>query len=92
MVGKMTLTAALMLGTAALAQQTQNPTAPSNPTAPHTNPVPNLTECWDIATNQVRPRETVGSVRSNRGPDPPPQNQRPPSGFEPKRPAGMQNC
>jgi hypothetical protein len=41
MIGKMTLAAALLFGTAAIAQQTNNPTAPSNPAAPHTDPIQN---------------------------------------------------
>jgi hypothetical protein len=62
MIGKMTLTAALLLGTAAIAQQSQtnNPTAPSNPAAPHTDPIQNQSECWDTSTNRVRNSRTVG--------------------------------
>jgi hypothetical protein len=60
MIGKMTLAAALLLGTAAFAQQTNNPTAPSNPAAPHTVPIQNQTGCWDAATNRVRNPQTVG--------------------------------
>ena len=94
MIGKMTLAAALLLGTAANAQQqTQNnPTAPSNPAAPHTDPIQNLAECWDAATNQVRNPRTVGA---NPGVNPSaPQNQQSPSPSTPvhNRPAGMQNC
>src|SRR6185295_2505121 len=50
----------LMAGTSALAQQTNNPTAPSNPAVPHTDPIPNQVECWDAATNRVRNSVTVG--------------------------------
>ena len=94
MIGKMTLAAALLLGTAAIAQQQNqnNPTAPSNPAAPHTDPIQNLAECWDAATNQVRNPRTVGV---NPGVNPSaPQNRQPPNPTTPahNRPAGMQNC
>jgi len=94
MIGKMTLAAALLLGTAATAQQQNqnNPTAPSNPAAPHTDPIQNLAECWDAATNQVRNPRTVGV---NPGVNPgAPENQQTPNPATPphNRPAGMQNC
>jgi hypothetical protein len=92
MIARMTLAAALMLGTAAVAQQTQNPTAPTNPAAPHTDPVQNQTECWDASTNRVRNPRTVGS---NPGISPTaPQNQQTPADASAatRRPPGMQNC
>src|SRR5205807_7911365 len=79
MIGKMTLAAALLLGTAATAQQQNqhNPTAPSNPAAPPTDPIQTLAECWDAATNQVRNPRTVGV---NPGVNPSaPQNQQSPN-------------
>jgi hypothetical protein len=93
MIGKITLTMALLIGTAAIAQQNQNnPTAPSNPTAPHTDPIQNLAECWDAATNRVRNPRTVGV---NPGANPrAPQNQQSPAQASPAnaRPPGMKNC
>ena len=92
MIGKMTLAAALLLGSAAFAQQTNNPTAPSNPAAPHTDPIQNQTGCWDAATNRVRNPQTVGQ---NPGANPTaPQNQQSPGDASPanSRPAGMKNC
>ena len=95
MIGKMTLAAALLLGTAANAQQQNqnNPTAPSNPAAPHTDPIQNLAECWDAATNQVRNPRTVGANPGVINPSAP-QNQPSPNPAAPthNRPAGMQNC
>jgi hypothetical protein len=92
MIGKMALAAALLLGTVAFAQQTQNPTAPSNPAAPHTDQTPNLTECWDAATNRVRNPQTVGANSS--ATPAAPQNQQSVSPTTPanNRPAGMKNC
>jgi hypothetical protein len=93
MIGKMTLAAALLVGTAAFAQQNQNnPTAPSNPAAPHTDPIQNQSECWDASSNRVRNPRTVGA---NPGANPAaPQNQQSPSPatLANNRPAGMQNC
>ena len=95
MIGKMTLAAALLLGTAAIAQQQNqnNPTAPSNPAAPHTDPIQNLAECWDTATNQVRNPRTVGANPGVINPSAP-QNQQSANPAAPtnNRPAGMQNC
>ena len=82
----------LMAGTTALAQQTNNPTAPSNPAVPHTDPIPNQVECWDAATNRVRNSVTVGqnpgAVASA------PQNQQAPTtaGAATTRPSGMKSC
>ena len=92
MIGKMALAAALLLGTAAFAQQPQNPTAPSNPAAPHTDQIPNLTECWDAANNRVRNPQTVGANPS--ATPAVPQNQQSASPITPAntRPAGMKNC
>jgi hypothetical protein len=105
MIGKMTLAAALMLGTAAAAalmlgtaaiaqQQNQNnPTAPSNPAAPHTDPIQNLAECWDASTNQVRNPRTVGVNPGVVTPSAPKNQQSPnPSTTANNRPGGMQNC
>jgi len=74
MLGKMTLAMSLFFGTAAFAQQTNNPTAPTNPAAPHTPPVQNQAACWDAATNQVRNSATVGL---NPGPTATPNQQIP---------------
>jgi hypothetical protein len=93
MIGKITVTAALLIGTVAAAQQNQNnPTALSNPAAPHTDPIQNLAECWDAAANRVRNPRTVGS---NPGVNPSaPQNQQSPGAASPanSRPPGMKNC
>jgi hypothetical protein len=93
MLGKITLAAALIFGTAAIAQQNQNnPTIPANPAAPHTEQVPNVAECWDTATNRVRNSGTVGL---NPGVTPSaPQNQQSPGDATPAntRPPGMKNC
>jgi hypothetical protein len=93
MLGKITLAAALIFGTAAIAQQNQNnPTVPTNPAAPHTEPVPNVAEYWDAATNRVRNSGTVGL---NPGVTPSaPQNQQSPGDATPAntRPPGMKNC
>ena len=51
---KIGLTIMLLAGTNALAQQTNNPTAPTNPAAPHTDPIQNQVECWDATANRVR--------------------------------------
>jgi hypothetical protein len=92
MIGKITIAAALLIGTAAIAQQNQNnPTAPSNPAAPHTA-IQNLAECWDGAANRVRNPRTVG-VNAGANPSAP-QNQQSPGNVSPtnNRPAGMKNC
>ena len=93
MIRQMTLAAALLIGTAATAQQNQNnPTAPTNPSAPHTDPIQNQVECWDAATNRVRNPQTVGQ---NPGAIPStPQNQQTPGDAAPanSRPPGMKNC
>jgi hypothetical protein len=93
MLGKWTIAATLLVGTAAFAQQSQNnPTAPSNPAAPHTDPIQNQAECWDAATNRARNPRTVGQnpgVNSSA-----PQNQQSPGDAAPSntRPPGMKNC
>jgi len=90
--GKIALAAILMFGTSALAQQTNNPTAPSNPAAPHTDPIKNQTECWDAAANRVRNSATVGQ---NPGLVPSaPQNQQTPADAQAAnvRPPGMSSC
>jgi len=91
MIAKITLATALLVGTGAFAQQTQNPTAPSNPVAPHTDPVQNLTQCWDASSNRVRNPRTVGA---NPGVNPAaPQNQQTGDASAANlRPPGMQNC
>ena len=89
---KIALVAVLLLGTSAVAQQTNNPTAPSNPAAPHTEPLQNQVECWDAATNRVRNPRTVGQNPGAR--QGAPQNQQSPGDAQAanSRPPGMQNC
>jgi hypothetical protein len=92
MTGKIALAAVLVLGTSAFAQQTNNPTAPSNPAAPHTAPVQTQVECWDAATNRARNPTTVGQ---NPGAVPSaPQNQQAPgdAAASNPRPPGMKSC
>jgi hypothetical protein len=82
----------LMAGTSALAQQTNNPTAPTNPAVPHTDPIQNQVECWDATANRVRNSATVGQ---NPGATPSaPQNQQAPGDASAAnaRPPGMKNC
>jgi hypothetical protein len=90
MLGKMTFAVVLFVGTGAFAQETNNPTAPTNPAAPYTPPIQNLAACWDAATNQVRNSPTVGL---NPSPTATP-NQQTPTDAKPatNRPAGMANC
>jgi hypothetical protein len=94
MIGKITLATALLIGTVAFAQTPTNPNSPANP--PGTQ-MPNTQnqqgQCWDIATNQVRTRGTVGAGGNQPGTNPSaPQNQQAPSGSTAQRPAGMTNC
>jgi len=96
MIGKITLATALLIGTAALAQQSPtNPTTPGNQPNTQNQPAPNNMsgQCWDTATNQVRQRGTVGAG-GNPGANPSaPQNQQTPgAGSANQRPAGMANC
>jgi hypothetical protein len=82
----------LMAGTSALAQQTNNPTAPTNPAVTHTDPIQNQVECWDATANRVRNSATVGQ---NPGATPSaPQNQQAPGDASAAnaRPPGMKNC
>jgi hypothetical protein len=89
----------LMVGTSALAQQTNNPTAPTNPANPHTDPIQNQVECWDTTANRVRNSATVGQnpgmVGQNTGTGASaPQNQQAPGDASKAntRPPGMKNC
>ena len=95
MIGKITFAAALLVATAAFAQQTPSQT-PNNPNSPSTMPNTqnqNSTQCWDSATNQVRDRGTVGAgnqaggARSNSPPNSPSTTPN-----TANRPAGMTNC
>jgi hypothetical protein len=96
MIGKMTLAAALLVGTAAFAQQPTRPETPSAPPSTQQQPnaqSPSQGQCWDVATSQVRPRGTVGAGGNQPGTNPSgPQNQQAPSGSTAQRPAGMPNC
>jgi hypothetical protein len=100
MIGKITFAAAVLGGTAAMAQQSQqqNPTTPGSQPNTQNHPAPNNLsgQCWDMATNQVRSRGTVGAggnAGNNPGTNPSaPQNQQAPSGSAAQRPAGMTNC
>jgi hypothetical protein len=89
---KIGLTIMLMAGTNALAQQSNNPTAPTNPAAPHTDPIPNQVECWDATARRVRNSATVGQnpAAAARAP----KNQQAPddAGTVKVRPPGMRNC
>jgi len=91
-VAKFVVAMALVLGTSAFAQQTNNPTAPSNPVTPHTDPIQNQAECWDAAAKRVRNPSTVGQ---NPGTTPSaPQNAQVPgdTAASNSRPPGMKNC
>ena len=89
---KIGLAMMLMAGTSALAQQTNNPTAPTNPAAPHTDPIPNQVECWDAATNRVRNSVTVGQNPGAAASAP--QNQQAPAATSAAttRPPGLKSC
>ena len=95
MLGKFILTAALLLGTTALAQQSQTPG--SQPSSQPNSQNQNQTQCWDMATNQVRTQGTVGSGSGNQ-PSSGSQNQNSSSqnqqsqGNAANRPAGTANC
>jgi hypothetical protein len=84
--GKMTLVAALLLGTAAVAQQ---PTGQEKQ-APHVDVPRNQVPCWDALKNSVRPAETA-VVEGARPPAPPIPNQVA-TPVSPTRPAGMPTC
>jgi hypothetical protein len=58
MIGKITFAAALLVGTAAFAQQNPPPS-----TSPNTQTPQMQNQCWDTATNQVRNKQqgTVGA-------------------------------
>jgi hypothetical protein len=89
---KIGLAIVFMVGTNALAQQTNTPTAPTNPAAPHTDPIQNQVECWDATANRVRNSATVGQ---NPGAAPNvPRNQKAPgdASTAAARPPGMKNC
>jgi hypothetical protein len=94
MIGKITLATALLVGTATFAQTPNNPNSPANP--PGTQ-MPNTQsqqgQCWDMATNQVRDRGTVGAGNQAGGarPNSPPNTPTIP-GSAANRPAGMANC
>jgi hypothetical protein len=86
------LALALLAGAPALAQQTNNPTAPTNPAAPHTDAIQNQAECWDAATNRVRNPRTVG--QNSAAVPSATQNQQAPGNANAIniRPPGMKNC
>src|SRR4051812_42132265 len=82
MIGKITVAAALLIGTAAMAQQSPQPTTPSTQPNTQNQPAPSnmSSQCWDMATNQVRARGTVGAG-GNAGNNPAPNpNTQAPSG------------
>jgi len=96
MIGRITLAAALLIGTAAFAQQTptQSPNSPNSPSTMPSTQNQNSTQCWDSATNQVRDRGTVGAGNQPGGarPNSPPNNPSTAPGSTANRPAGMTNC
>ena len=102
MIGKITLSAALLIGTAALAQQPPaNPSPPPSQAPSTQNPSQSQgTQCWDMATNQVRDRSTVGAGGNQPGganrpggaASPPPSSNPGAAGSAASRPAGMPNC
>jgi hypothetical protein len=89
---KIGLAIMLMAETSALAQQTNNPTAPTNPSAPHTDPIQNQVECWDATANRVRNSVTVGQNPGAAASAP--RNQQAPADVSTvtARPPGMKNC
>jgi len=90
MIGKITLATTLLVATAAFAQQTQTP---GGSTTPPNTQNQNQAQCWDMATNQVRQRGTVGAGGNQAGANPTAsRNQQAPSGSAAQRPAGMANC
>jgi hypothetical protein len=82
----------LMAGTSALAQQTNNPTAPTNPAVPHTDPIQTQVECWDVTANRVRNSATVGQNPGAAAKAPQKQQAPGDASTANARPPGMKSC